>query len=184
MLFIDGDVNGIKSIWMQRAGVLNCASRGAIDFVDEYNDGMTLEDGGGGSKGRVFCEFGLFRLVLVIEADDDPYEDWDHHKDYPRAVKEFGCANDHRNDRSHYRSNPINQEPGPPSLLLQADVATGHARLGQGETEEYADCIKRDEATHAGAKNDDEYGSHSGERQNSVAVHQSMTAFSQLSRHE
>ena len=112
-------------------------------------------------------------LVMVVDAQEDEDQHRDEDEDEPCPRGELGDGEDQHDDERHARADAADDHVQPPfGIVPQNHIACfnglafvemadapgvdDHARLRQGEAEEHADGIERDEGGGDGPHDDDQ----------------------------
>ena len=83
---VDRNVDGSQLVGQQRPRILQCASRGPVELVNEYQHRVATQDRRLERRRRLVRQFGLLGLVLAVEPHQQCHHDRHQQHDEPRTT--------------------------------------------------------------------------------------------------
>ena len=140
-------------------------------------------------------------LVVMVDPEEDEHQRRRQHHDDPRSILELGDGKDKHHDRRADSAKAVNDHLELPTGLVAqrraalldllaggqvADLppAAGHAGLRQGERQEHADGVERDQGGDAGLEEDDQQAGDQSQRHDAPREDQPAAPVGELPRQE
>jgi hypothetical protein len=143
---------------------------------------MTSWRGLGGARRweGLHLELGDLRAVGPLDSLQQHHQRGDGDADHPGAVGELGDGDDDQDDQGNDPAGAVDHQAVAPARLAQAQMPSSHAGLGEGEGEDHADGVQRDQLMGVGPKRNHQEDGRGRQHQDAVGVDQPVAALAEL----
>ena len=121
-------------------------------------------------------------VVVAVRRLEHRDDHRDQQQDDPRAFERLRDRDDDQDDAGHHRAEAVDERAGLPPGLLRLPPVDHHARLRQGERDEDANHVERQQRLRVAAEHDDEDRREGREHQDAVREGEPVALVHELAR--